>query len=229
MNRVLRSAFPLSTRSLSQPLANISDPLQKSLMAEKCILVDDADNVIGSESKLDCHIVTNDNTVKLHRAFSVFLFNSEGKLLMQERSQHKVTFPKMWTNTCCSHPLFEDRDGVDGIKQAAVRRLNYELGITEIVPEDFNYLTRIHYKALSDDKWGEHEIDYILFAKKDVKLNVNENEISATKYVTLDDLKIMSDFTPWFKLILDSKLPDWWGSLKNLESFQDHSNILKLN
>ena len=106
----------------------------------------------------------------------------------------------------------------------------YCTGITEIKPEDFNYLTRIHYKALSDDKWGEHEIDYILFAKKDVRLNVNENEISSTKYVTLEDLKKMSSekFTPWFRLIVESKLPQWWASLDNLEPFQDHSNILKL-
>jgi isopentenyl-diphosphate delta-isomerase len=212
--------------------ANIQDPVQKSLMAEKCILVDEGDNVVGSETKLDCHSVTPEGSIKLHRAFSAFLFNSKGELLMQQRSEHKVTFPHLWTNTCCSHPLFEEgeMEGIDGVKRAATRRIEYELGITDLEPEDFHYLTRIHYFALSDDKWGEHEIDYILFAQKDVDLNINENEISSVKYVSLDDVKSMNahSFTPWFKLILETKLPIWWKSIDRLQSFRDHSIIHRL-
>ena len=123
---------PTSRRCLSQlkcQLATIVDPVQKSLMSEKCILVDENDNVVGSDSKLDCHAVT-DGHIKLHRAFSVFLFNNEGKLLMQERSEHKVTFPELWTNTCCSHPLYleSESEGIEGVKRAASRRIEYELG-----------------------------------------------------------------------------------------------------
>lgn len=102
----------------------------------------------------------------LHRAFSVFLFNSKKELLLQQRASEKITFPDMWTNTCCSHPLGipgETGSTLDasilGVKRAAQRKLKQELGINpEQVPlEKFNFLTRIHYKAPSDGKWGEHE------------------------------------------------------------------------
>lgn len=102
----------------------------------------------------------------LHRAFSVFLFDSNNRLLLQERASEKITFPDMWTNTCCSHPLGvpgETGDhlqaAVQGAKRAAQRKLNHELGVeAEQVPLDnFHFLTRIHYKAPSDGKWGEHE------------------------------------------------------------------------
>jgi isopentenyl-diphosphate delta-isomerase len=90
------------------------------------------------------------------------LFNSEGKLLLQQRSEKKITFPDCWTNTCCSHPLFNDdeKDGVAGVKRAAQRKLFHELNIpaNEVPIEKFKFLTRILYVATSDDpRWGEHE------------------------------------------------------------------------
>lgn len=102
----------------------------------------------------------------LHRAFSVFLFNDKNELLLQQRASEKITFPDMWTNTCCSHPLAVSGetgsnlpDAIEGAKRAAQRKLEHELGIKkEQVPiEKFRFLTRIHYKAPSDGKWGEHE------------------------------------------------------------------------
>jgi isopentenyl-diphosphate delta-isomerase len=102
----------------------------------------------------------------LHRAFSVFLFDSNNRLLLQQRASEKITFPNMWTNTCCSHPLgipgetgVTMQESVMGVKRAAQRKLHHELGIqAEQVPlELFKFLTRIHYKAPSDGKWGEHE------------------------------------------------------------------------
>lgn len=102
----------------------------------------------------------------LHRAFSVFLFDSQNRLLLQQRASEKITFPDMWTNTCCSHPLgipgetgAELEAAVQGVRRAAQRKLNHELGIkAKQVPLDrFEFLTRIHYKAPSDGKWGEHE------------------------------------------------------------------------
>ena len=110
--------------------------------------------------------MSNINQGLLHRAFSVFLFDSEYRLLLQQRATEKITFPDMWTNTCCSHPLGipgETGVGLDasiqGVKRAAQRKLGHELGIkAEDVPlENFKFLTRIHYKAPSDGKWGEHE------------------------------------------------------------------------
>lgn len=102
----------------------------------------------------------------LHRAFSVFLFDSQNRLLLQQRAPSKITFPDLWTNTCCSHPLaVPGETGSDfeaavlGTKRAAQRKLNHELGIkADDVPlENFKFLTRIHYQAPSDGKWGEHE------------------------------------------------------------------------
>ena len=110
--------------------------------------------------------MTNIDKGLLHRAFSVFLFNSKNELLLQQRATEKITFPDMWTNTCCSHPLGIPGEGgdylaesVSGVKNAARRKLDHELGIKEHqVPfNDFKFLTRIHYKAPSDGKWGEHE------------------------------------------------------------------------
>lgn len=112
------------------------------------------------------HLMTNIDKGLLHRAFSVFLFDSNNRLLLQQRASEKITFPDMWTNTCCSHPLgvpgetgAELDAAVLGVKRAAQRKLEQELGIKpEQVPLDkFEYFTRIHYKAPSDGKWGEHE------------------------------------------------------------------------
>ena len=112
------------------------------------------------------HLITNINSGLLHRAFSVFLFNSRNQLLLQQRASEKITFPDMWTNTCCSHPLGIPGEtgatleaAVEGVRRAAQRKLDHELGIKkDQVPLDrFKFLTRIHYLASSDGKWGEHE------------------------------------------------------------------------
>ena len=101
----------------------------------------------------------------LHRAFSVFLFNSKGELLLQQRADEKITFPGMFTNTCCSHPLMkadelEIGDCYIGVRRAAQRKLGHELGIrAEQVPLDkFQFMSRLHYLAPSDGLWGEHEV-----------------------------------------------------------------------
>ena len=139
------------------------------------------------------HLLKNiENDGALHRAFSVFLFNSEDKLLLQQRSSFKITFPLYWTNTCCSHPLFsieEERNGVEGVKKAAIRKLNHELGITSLSTDDIYFITRILYKAPSCSVWGEHEVDYVLFVKKDVDLNLNLNEVGDFRYATKNEVK----------------------------------------
>jgi isopentenyl-diphosphate Delta-isomerase len=112
------------------------------------------------------HLMYNIDRGLLHRAFSVFLFDSQNRLLLQQRATEKITFPDMWTNTCCSHPLgipgetgSELGEAVQGVKRAAQRKLDHELGIkpAQVPLSDFKFLTRIHYKAPSDGKWGEHE------------------------------------------------------------------------
>ncbi|KAK6079706.1 isopentenyl-diphosphate delta-isomerase [Seiridium cupressi] len=219
------------------------DEEQIRLMDEVCIVLDENDKPIGTASKKLCHLMTNIDKGLLHRAFSVFLFDDKNRLLLQQRASEKITFPDMWTNTCCSHPLSipgetgsDLPESVDGVKRAAQRKLDHELGIkTEQVPfEDFRFLTRIHYKAPSDGKWGEHEIDYILFIKANVDLDPNKNEVQDTKYVSPEDLKaLFADpklkFTPWFKLICESMLFEWWQHLDSgLEKYTGEQEIRRM-
>ncbi|XP_063062116.1 isopentenyl-diphosphate Delta-isomerase 1 [Engraulis encrasicolus] len=219
------------------------DEKQVQLLAEMCILIDENDHKTGAESKKNCHLNSNIEKGMLHRAFSVFLFNSENKLLLQQRSDAKITFPGCFTNTCCSHPLhtpseMEEGDDAIGVRRAAQRRLKAELGIPtdQVPPEDMTYLTRIHYKAASDGMWGEHEIDYILFMRKDVEVDPDPNEIQTHCYVTQQELRAMLErakrgevlITPWFSLIADTFLFKWWDNLDNLKDFKDHEKIYRM-
>ncbi|KXN90039.1 Isopentenyl-diphosphate Delta-isomerase [Leucoagaricus sp. SymC.cos] len=229
------------------------DPEQSRLMKERCILVDENDNGIGAVDKKTCHLMENINKGLLHRAFSAFVFRpSDGKLLLQQRASEKITFPNMWTNTCCSHPLddFEEekveKDQL-GVRVAASRKLEHELGIprNQTPYDDFQYLTRIHYLAPSDGIWGEHEVDYILFLTADVTVTPNNNEIRDCKYVSKDELQAMFadssiSFTPWFKLIARDFLFGWWDELlrkkddqgkvvaKKLAGIVDGSKVVKM-
>ncbi|CAK3874703.1 IDI1, isopentenyl diphosphate:dimethylallyl diphosphate isomerase [Lecanosticta acicola] len=219
------------------------DEEQIRLMDEVCIVLDNNDIPIGSASKKVCHLMDNIDKGLLHRAFSVFLFNSENKLLLQQRASEKITFPDLWTNTCCSHPLGIPGEtgatldaAIMGVKRAAQRKLDQELGIKahQVPLEKFDFLTRIHYKAPSDGKWGEHEIDYILFIKADVDLNANPNEVQATRYVKPDELKEMFEegklsFTPWFKLICNSMLFEWWEHLDSgLDKYKNDTLLRRM-
>ncbi|GIY91153.1 isopentenyl-diphosphate Delta-isomerase 1 [Caerostris darwini] len=215
------------------------DPVQVKLLDEMCIAVDTNDNVIGPRTKKECHLMENINKGLLHRAFSVFLFNKKGELLLQQRSDAKITFPGYFTNTCCSHPLYIDSELEEikalGVKRAAQRRLNIELGIDpdSIAAHEFLYMTRIIYTAPSDEKWGEREIDYVLCVKKDVEIDPNPNEVKECMYLSRENLKPFLDgvqkkgykITPWFKLIAESLLPKYWDNLDNLKPLRDHKTI----
>merc|ERR1712137_155428 len=219
------------------------DPTQLALLNEPCIAVDLNDQATGSISKKDAHLLGPENQLPpLHRAFSVFLFNTRNELLMQQRSQCKITFPGYYTNSCCSHPLHypDELDETDniGVLRAARRRLEIELGIDpkDIELSEFKLLTRIHYGAPSSSKWGEHEIDYILFLKKDIPVKPNPNEVEQVTYVSLDKfssfhgelIKSNIRFTPWFDLILNSYLIEWWKQVANIDDLTYDSSIHSL-
>lgn len=211
------------------------NPIQTKAMQEECIVVDENDKVVGKASKYDCHRQDKQGNLILHRAFSVFLFNSKGELLLQKRSNDKATFADCWTNSCCSHPLYEieeelEEDNALGVRLAAQRRLNQELGIplNQINPDKMEYLTRIHYLGPGKNEWGEHEIDYILFLQKDLPVNPNKEEISEIAYVSKENLdkwmkEVKGPFTPWFEIIVKSKLRFWWDNLNSLHKCKDNS------
>ncbi|XXG49589.1 hypothetical protein AAC387_Pa02g3731 [Persea americana] len=224
------------------------DAVQRRLMFEdECILVDEEDRVIGHDSKYNCHlmeIIESKNL--LHRAFSVFLFNSKHELLLQQRSATKVTFPKVWTNTCCSHPLYRESELIEenflGVRNAAQRKLFDELGIpAEDLPiNEFIPLGRMLYKAPSDGKWGEHELDYLLFIVRDVALHPNPDEVADVMYVNREQLKDLLKkadageegvkLSPWFRLVVDNFLVKWWNHVEQgtLQEAADMKTIHKL-
>jgi len=212
---------------------------QRTLLDEMCIVVDEQDNPLRADSKLNCHRVTDGNQVLLHRAFSVFLFNSRDELLLQRRSNDKVTFPGQWGNTCCSHPLYtpDEMDTADdvGVKRAAIRRLNIELGIPvgALKPQDITVVGRILYHAISAGSvWGEHELDYMLFVKKDVPVSPNPHEIQQIKYVaknelkkTLDELNKSDGLCPWLEMVGRKLLPNWWDHLHQLDKIKNRNIV----
>ncbi|MGB0365128.1 MAG: isopentenyl-diphosphate delta-isomerase [Candidatus Poseidoniaceae archaeon] len=214
--------------------AQSSDSTQASMMAEAVLQVDENDVVVGPISKADSHYQSG----SLHRAFSVLLFNSDGKLLLQQRAHDKITFPSVWANSCCSHPLasaeeMEENDAL-GVKVAAIRKLDQELGIApdSIDINDFHFITKMRYSARMNADWIEREIDHILMIQADVELDPNPNEVSAVKWVSAEGLDAMlvdedSDdvIAPWFRCIAARLMnEDWWNAIGDkaaCEALQD--------
>ena len=159
---------------------------------ENLIIVDFEDNEIGNLSKLECH----KNKGVLHRAFSIFLFNTNGQLLIQKRSSQKKLWPLFWSNTCCSHP----RKGEE-ILNAAHRRLSDELGIKKVTLE---YVYKFSYTAEYKNIGSENELCSVFLGKIDEDLDINENEISLVKYIETRDLlskmENKNQYTPWFEM-----------------------------
>ncbi|KAK6635112.1 hypothetical protein RUM44_000361 [Polyplax serrata] len=242
LNKIGKVILNASVRAFSNTVKpGVLSAFQEISLNEQCIIVDERDKVLGSASKLDCHRIHSDGSLILHRAFSLFIFNSKGEMLVQQRSPNKVTFPHYIANACCSHPLYEieeERDENDavGVKFAAQRRIKIELGIpkeqTEI--DDFHYITRILYKSSDNNKWGEHELDYILFLIKDVDIMPNPEEVSFVQFIPQKDFddfiaNLQYPVSPWLKLCAKHFLHKWWSNLDNLNKIKDHTSIHRLS
>jgi len=186
------------------------DSIQAEMMGEMCLVVDSDDNVIGTETKLVCH---KDDGIS-HRAFSVLIFDSLGRLLVQKRSSEKITFPGVWANSCCSHPLniVTENEGSNGVENAARRKLEQELGIPVEITEtwSFRHIGRMEYSCRWDDDWIEREIDHIMVVHADTEVKHNENEISDVLWADSEEISRMMDgdgdwgkevIAPWFRLI----------------------------
>jgi isopentenyl-diphosphate delta-isomerase len=143
----------------------------------------------------------------LHRAFSVFIFNKNGDLMLQQRAAHKYHSPLLWTNTCCSH----QRDGEANL-EAGKRRLFEEMGFNADLKEVFSFV----YKAPFDNGLTEHELDHVMVGYFDNKPNINKDEVEAYKWMALEDVKTDIEknphiYTAWFKIIFNES----YQKLKN--------------
>lgn len=174
-------------------------------MNDKLILVDEEDNTIGFEEKLNCHLGDG----KRHRAFSVYILNNKNELLIQKRADDKLLWPGYWANSCCSHP----RKGESRV-DAAKRRLIEELGFTCDVKMLFKY----KYQAKFKNVGSENEYNAVLFGIYNGEVKPNPSEVAEWKWVSLNWLKkdIINNknkYAPWFLIAL----PNFFESLQEVK------------
>ena len=160
---------------------------------EQVILVDTNDQQVGLMNKMEAH-----EKAALHRAFSVFVFNSKGELLIQQRALTKYHSGGEWANTCCSH----QRNGEHTI-EAGHRRLMEEMGFDVPLKEVFSFT----YKKAFGNGLTEHEFDHVMFGEFDGEPNPNPEEVANWKYISLSDLNTEiqnhpEDYTIWLQIAL---------------------------
>lgn len=167
-------------------------------MEDEVILVDDKDNEIGVEEKIRAH----KEPPKLHRAFSIFIFNTQEQMLLQQRALNKYHSPGLWTNTCCSHPRPGETSEV-----AAHRRLAEEMGFDTVLKEAFTFT----YKAPFDNGLTEWEFDHVFIGDHNGDIQPDPKEVEGFKWVDVEELQQdvknrPEDYTPWFKIVLEQVL-----------------------
>jgi isopentenyl-diphosphate Delta-isomerase len=155
------------------------------------ILVDEQDNEIGQMEKIEAH-----QKAVLHRAFSVFIFNSDGEMLLQQRAVAKYHSGGLWTNACCSHPLLGE-----ATPAAAQRRLHEEMGFTTPLQKAFDFI----YKTAFDNGLTEHEFDHVFTGTYDGGIHPDPDEVQDYCFKTISDIKISIaahpyKYTEWFKI-----------------------------
>ena len=171
-------------------------------MEELVVLVDENDKKIGLMPKMEAH-----EKAVLHRAFSVFIFNKDGDLMLQQRAGHKYHSPLLWTNTCCSH----QRDGETNL-EAGKRRLFEEMGFNTDLKEVFSFV----YKAPFDNGLTEHELDHVMVGYYENEPKINKDEVEAYRWMALEDVRTDIEknphiYTAWFKIIFNES----YQKLKN--------------
>jgi len=175
---------------------------------EMLIVVDENDNLIDYKSKIDCH--QGDGI--LHRAFSIFIFNGSGEVIMQKRSDQKLLWPFFWSNSCCSHP----RKG-ETLDIAIHRRLEEELGFDT----DLTYLYTFQYQANFREIGSENELCAVYIGRSNAQVQVNNNEIAEWRYIDPDALtrevsEQPENFTPWFKMEWTKLTNEFMHQIKSL-------------
>lgn len=193
---------------MSELINHSSKDTVVSFDSEPLILVDDQDQEVGHQDKLSCHAGSG----VLHRAFSLFIFNDAGELLLQQRSTHKQLWPLYWSNSCCSHP----RRG-ETMLAAITRRSQQELGIST----QFQYLYKFKYQVPYLDIGAEHELCWVFVGRSTGPIRVNENEIAGWRFISAANLademrQHPNHFTPWFKLEWQRLTQDYREALSAL-------------
>lgn len=163
------------------------------MQEQMLVLVDEKNQPLGVMEKMEVH-----QKALLHRAFSVFIFNSKGEMLLQRRAIKKYHSGGLWTNACCSHPYLDETP-----VQAAQRRMQEELGFVTDLEPAFDFI----YKAQLDNDLTEHEYDHVLIGVFDGKIEPNEDEVGDYRYLAMDELKASVAerpllYTEWFKIAL---------------------------
>jgi isopentenyl-diphosphate Delta-isomerase len=161
------------------------------MAVKEVILVDESDEAIGAMEKMEAHRLG-----VLHRAFSVFIFNSNGQMLLQQRADTKYHSAGLWTNACCSHPAPGEE-----IKSAAERRLQEELGFKADLKPAFDFI----YKASFNNGLTEHEYDHVFVGYYNGEIRPDEDEVKEWKFMNIDDLaremeREPDTFTSWFQI-----------------------------
>ncbi len=160
---------------------------------QQVVLVNEQDEAIGVMEKMEAH-----EKALLHRAFSVFLFDDAGRMLLQQRSMAKYHSAGLWTNTCCSHPYPGEE-----VKDAATRRLLEEMNIAAPISKAFHFM----YKAPFDNGLTEHEFDHVFVGTYNGAVDFNADEVMAVRYVNLAELEEdmeanAANYTAWFKIAM---------------------------
>ena len=163
-------------------------------MNNQVVLVNENDDEIGLMPKLEAH-----QKGVLHRAFSIFIFNTKGEMLLQQRAFGKYHSEGLWSNTCCSHPYPNE-----STLNAAKRRLYEEMGMHS----SLHFLYSFRYEATLDKGLIEHELDHIFWAISDAEPQLNREEVLDYKYIPVEDLQKdirerPEQYTEWFKICLD--------------------------
>ena len=171
------------------------------MQTENIILVDRHDNPLGVHEKYDAHVKG-----LLHRAFSIFIFNKKGEMLLQQRALGKYHSGGLWTNACCSHPVPGEL-----IEKAALRRLNEELGFQVPVDKVFDFV----YKSELGNGLIEHEFDHVFVGEYEGEINFNTEEVLNYCYAGIPNIRLSlqqkpQEFTTWFHLAFP-EIDKWWA------------------
>lgn len=173
---------------------------------EEVILVNEKDEPVGSMEKMEAH-----RKAVLHRAFSVFIFNSKGEMLLQQRAVNKYHSGGLWTNACCSHPAPGEK-----VSDAARRRLKEEMGFTTSLEKIFEFV----YQSKFDNGLTEHEYDHVFTGTYDGQIVPNPNEAKDFCYKRLDDIQLSltshpEKYTAWFHIAFP-KVLQWAAENKKV-------------